>query len=107
MAFLYLVALSVSLAGMVVVDRRYRLFFWADARRAALVMLVGIVLFVAWDAAGIGLGIFFRGETVFMTGVLLAPEFPIEEAAFLALLCYFTMNVFATVQRLTSQKRSS
>ncbi|NQX11608.1 lycopene cyclase domain-containing protein [Microbacteriaceae bacterium VKM Ac-2855] len=103
MTLLYLAALLFSLFGMVVLDRRFALFFWADARRASIVLVVGIVFFLVWDAFGIGLGIFFRGETAFMTGILLAPELPLEELFFLTLLCYVTMNVHgALVRRATS-----
>lgn len=99
MSFLYVIALCIALAGMVALDRRFRLFFWVSPRRAALVLFVGIAFFVAWDLAGIGLGIFFRGETEFMTGVQLAPELPLEELFFLALLCYLTMNLFGALER--------
>ncbi len=97
MGILYLLALTVALTGMTVLDRRFGLFFWRDARRATVVMLVGVGFFLAWDVAGIGLGIFFRGETSFMTGVLVGPELPIEEVFFLALLCYLTMNLFGAL----------
>ncbi|CAN5405243.1 hypothetical protein BH09ACT7_BH09ACT7_04780 [soil metagenome] len=104
MGILYLLGLVVALAGMVVLDRRFRLFFWADARRASIVLAVGLVFFLLWDVAGIGLGIFFRGETSFMTGILLAPELPLEEVFFLALLCYLTMNLFAAVSRMPGRQ---
>jgi len=94
MGILYLAALLLSLGCMALLDWRFSLFFWRDALRAAIVLVVGVVFFVAWDLAGIGLDIFFRGETEIMTGVLLAPELPLEEAFFLALLCYLTMNVY-------------
>ena len=94
MTLLYLAALLFALSGMVVLDRRFRLFFWRDARRAAIVLATGLVLFLAWDLLGVGSGIFFRGETSFMTGVQIAPEVPLEEVFFLALLCYLTMNVY-------------
>jgi lycopene cyclase domain-containing protein len=96
---LYLAALLVALTGMVILDRRFRLFFWRDARRAAIVLLAGLVFFLAWDLAGVGLGIFFRGETEFMTGLQIAPEVPLEEVFFLALLCYLTMNVYGWLSR--------
>jgi len=96
----YLAALSVSIVGMVMLDRRFRLFFWDDARRAAIVLAAGVVLFLVWDLLGIGLGIFFRGQTPFMTGLLIAPELPIEEVFFLTLLCYLAMNVFGAASRL-------
>jgi len=94
MGLLYLAALLVSLGCMALLDWRYRLFFWRDARRAGIVLAVGILFFLAWDLAGIGLDIFYRGETEIMTGVLLAPELPLEEVFFLALLCYLTMNSY-------------
>ena len=97
MIVLYLAALLIALTGMVVLDRRFGLFFWRDARRAAIVLAVGIAFFLVWDLAGIGLGIFFRGETEFMTGMQLAPELPLEELFFLTLLCYLTMNVYGAI----------
>lgn len=99
MSLVYLCALLVSITGMVVLDRRFRLFFWSDARRAAIVLAAGVVLFLVWDLFGIGLGIFFRGQTPFMTGLLVAPELPVEEILFLVLLCYLTMNVFGALTR--------
>ncbi len=99
LGFTYLAALLVSLAGMTVLDRRFSLFFWRDARRATIVLLSGVAFFIVWDLAGIGLGIFFRGETSFMTGWLLAPELPVEELFFLTLLCYLTMNLYGVFSR--------
>jgi lycopene cyclase domain-containing protein len=90
---LYLLALVVSITGMVVLDRRFGLFFWSDARRAAIVLPAGVAFFLLWDLAGIGLGVFFRGETPYMTGLQIAPELPIEEVLFLTLLCYLSMDV--------------
>lgn len=99
MGLLYLLALLVSITGMVVLDRRFTLFFFRDARRASIVLAAGLVFFVAWDLAGIGFGIFFRGETSFMTGLQLAPELPVEELFFLTLLCYLAMNLFGFLTR--------
>jgi ABC-type glycerol-3-phosphate transport system permease component len=45
------------------------------------------------------LGVFFRGETSFMTGLQVAPEVPLEEVFFLTLLCYLTMNVYGALDR--------
>jgi lycopene cyclase domain-containing protein len=106
MALLYLLALLIALFGMVMLDRRFRLFFWRDARRAAIVLVVGIVFFLAWDLSGIGLGIFFRGETSFMTGVLVGPELPVEEIFFLALLCYLAMNLFGYVSAARAKRNA-
>lgn len=105
--FAYLAALLFSLGGMVVLDWRYRLYFWRAPVRAAVVLLSGVVFFVVWDLLGIGLGIFFRGQTEFMTGILLAPELPLEEIFFLALLCYLTMNVWLGVTDRFTSRRSA
>jgi lycopene cyclase domain-containing protein len=93
MGLVYLVLLLVSIGGMMVLDRRWRLFFWRDRTAAALTTLIGVAFFLLWDIAGISQGIFFRGETPFMTGILIGPELPVEEVFFLTLLCYLTMNL--------------
>jgi lycopene cyclase domain-containing protein len=105
MSLLYLATLLAAIGCMVLIDRRFGLFFWRDARRAALVLVAGVVFFLAWDLLGIGLGIFFRGETAIMTGVLLAPELPLEEPFFLAFLCYLTMVLVTGVDRVLAATR--
>ena len=104
MSLLYLGALLVALFGMVMLDRRFRLFFWRDPRRAAIVLAAGILFFLIWDLVGVGLGVFFRGQTSFMTGIQLAPEIPLEEVFFLALLCYLTMNAFAAASTVLERR---
>ena len=91
MRFAYVAALLVSIGGLGVVDRRLRLAVFADARRALLTVLIAVAVFLGWDLAGTGLGIFFRGDAPYMTGVLLAPEVPLEELFFLVLLAYQTL----------------
>ncbi|HWR86671.1 MAG TPA: lycopene cyclase domain-containing protein [Rhodoglobus sp.] len=98
MTLLYLLALLISLTGMVVLDRRFRLFFWRDARRAAIVLPVGVLFFLIWDVVGVSTGVFFRGQTAFMTGLQVWPEIPVEEVFFLTLLCYLTMNVYGATR---------
>ena len=107
MSFAYLLSLLVSLGAMVLLDRRFRLFFWLDARRAAAVLTIGVVFLLVWDLSGIGLGIFYRGETGLMTGVQLAPELPIEEFFFLTFLCYLTMNAVHGAERMLHRGRNS
>lgn len=89
----YLGILLLSLVGMIVLDRRFGLFFWNNPRHAAIVLAIGVLFLLAWDLVGIGLGIFYRGETSLMTGLQLAPELPVEELFFLTFLCYLTMNL--------------
>jgi lycopene cyclase domain-containing protein len=97
---LYLVALLVSITGMVVLDLRFKLFFAAAPLRAAIVLIVGVAFFLVWDVAGIANDIFFRGNPDLLTGVLLAPELPLEELFFLTLLCYLTMNGYILLARM-------
>ena len=97
MSLIYLGALLFSLGGSALLDWRFRLTFWRDARKATWTMILGIAFFIVWDLSGIALGIFFRGVTDLMTGILLAPELPLEEVFFLALLCYTTLNVLGAV----------
>lgn len=89
--FAYLGALLLSLGGLALIDRRFRLAFWSHPRRTATCLGVGVVGFLLWDVAGLLLGIFARGESPHMTGLLLAPELPVEEAVFLTLLCYVAL----------------
>jgi lycopene cyclase domain-containing protein len=94
MNLLYLGGLLVAITGMVVLDVRYRLFFAVAPLRAAIVLIVGVVFFLVWDLAGIGAGVFFRGNPDLLTGFQFAPELPLEELFFLILLCYVTMNTY-------------
>ncbi|GED10850.1 lycopene cyclase domain-containing protein [Cellulosimicrobium cellulans] len=102
----YLGALAVSLGGLAVLDRRFRLAFWADWRRAALTVGLGVVGFLLWDVAGLVLGIFARGESPWMTGLLLAPDLPVEEAVFLTLLCYNALLVWRGAERVLAARRA-
>ncbi|MBN0039311.1 lycopene cyclase domain-containing protein [Cellulosimicrobium cellulans] len=102
----YLGALVVALGGLAVLDRRFRLAFWADRRRAALTVGLGVVGFLLWDVAGLALGIFARGESPWMTGLLLAPDLPVEEAVFLTLLCYNALLVWRGAERVLVARRA-
>lgn len=99
MTGLYLAGLLVSIAGLVVLDLRLRLFLGAAPVRAAIVLAVGVAGFLLWDAAGVGLGVFFEGEQRLLIGFDLAPQVPLEELFFLILLCLSAMEAFALAQR--------
>ena len=101
---LYLGALVVPLASMVVMDRRWRLFLWDDARRGAIVLAPGVVVFVSWDAAAIRLGFFERGHGQALVGVENAPHLPLEELFFVTFLSYLTMVGHALVRRLLDRR---
>ncbi|MBD7995555.1 lycopene cyclase domain-containing protein [Arthrobacter sp. Sa2CUA1] len=103
MGALYLLCLLASIGCMVLLDHRFRLFFFAAPWRAAAVLGAGLAFFLVWDLFGIGLDIFYRGETRFMLGVELAPHLPVEEAFFLAFLCYLTMVLYGLLRVLPGQ----
>ncbi|YCK81750.1 lycopene cyclase domain-containing protein [Arthrobacter sp. D3-18] len=104
MGALYLVSLLLGISCMLLLDHRFRLFFWRDAKAAAIVTAVGLLFLLAWDLAGIGLGIFLRGEGTIATGLLLAPELPIEEPVFLVFLVLCTMVLYTGARRLLDRK---
>lgn len=93
MSLVYLLSVVVSLGAMVVIDRRFHLVFWKNPHRATIVIVSGVAFFVVWDLCGIALGIFARGDSPFMTGIVLAPDLPIEELFFLTFLCYLTLVI--------------
>jgi lycopene cyclase domain-containing protein len=102
---LYLSALLVSLLGLVGLDRRHKLVFFRDWVAGSVSIAVGVAFFLIWDLFGIANGIFFRGDTVGLTGLLLAPELPLEEVLFLTLLCYSTLEVFIGLGRFVHGRR--
>ncbi len=107
MSFAYLGALLVSIVCMGLIDHRWRLALFQDARATVVTLVVGVLFFLAWDLGGIALGVFFRGEGPWMTGVLLAPELPVEEVAFLVLLCYTTVVVWRAAEVVLARREAS
>ncbi|MFE5671394.1 lycopene cyclase domain-containing protein [Agromyces sp. NPDC056523] len=98
--FAYLGGLLVAIACMALIDARWRLAFWRAPIAAAVTIVSGVVYFLAWDAAGILLGVFFRGRSEIVTGIELAPELPLEEPVFLAFLCYLTLVLVLGVEQM-------
>jgi lycopene cyclase domain-containing protein len=90
----YLIVLFASICGLVQIDRRWKLILWQDPKRALRVLAVMISFFVLWDIAGIATGIFFSGSSKYVTGIMLGPEFPVEEIFFLILLCYQSLILY-------------
>lgn len=97
----YLTCLVVSLSGLALADWWFRLAFFSDWRRSLRSLLPVYVLLLAWDMLGIGLGIFFIGDSRFDSGIVLAPELPLEEPFFLALLIYVTLIFYLLLARLS------
>ncbi|MDN3494711.1 lycopene cyclase domain-containing protein [Planococcus sp. APC 4015] len=97
---LYLVVILVSAAGVAALDARFRLAAWRTPGRTAAAVALGTVFFLAWDLAGIALGIFVKGDSPALLGIDLAPHLPLEEPFFLAFLCYLALVVWGGAGRL-------
>ena len=103
---LYLACLVIAIVCMLLIDRRFKLFFWHSAWAATLVTLAGVAFLLLWDGAGIAAGIFLRGESRIATGIVIAPELPLEEPVFLAFLVLCTMILYTGAARILSAKRN-
>lgn len=90
----YLLALIVSILGLIGIDRRQNLALFRFPLPTLISVFVAVAVFLIWDIAGIALGIFFRGSTPLLSGILLAPELPLEELFFLILLSYNTLLAY-------------
>ena len=100
MGWLYLGSLVLSVCGLGLLDYRHRLaIFDGQLIRTLITVAVGVVFFLGWDLAGTAHGVFFRGAGPYMTGVLIAPELPVEEVLFLTLLCYVLLLTYLTAAR--------
>lgn len=99
MNFVYLGSLLFSLAGLAALDFRFKLAFAKNPKAASLAIGVPYLLFVIWDLTGIATGIFFKGQSNLLTGLMIVKDFPIEELFFLALLCYTTLIVATGLDR--------
>ena len=105
MGFLYLLLLLGGIGCMLLLDRRFTLFFWHDPAIAMLVTVVGTALFLVWDIAGIASGVFLRGDSAVASGVVLWPELPLEEPVFLVFLVLCTMVTFTGATRILAKSR--
>lgn len=101
----YLALLLFSLTGMLLLDGKFKLAFFKNAQQSWAGMALCVTLFLIWDAFGIALGIFFRGDTSHLTGILLAPELPIEEVFFLMLLSYVALALVDIADRILKRVR--
>lgn len=101
----YLIGLLVPTLCMGLLDRRFGLALWRAPRRTLLVLALGIGYFLLWDLAAIAAGHYGMGQSTLMTGIMLAPELPLEELVFVTFLCYFTLVMWGLLARLGSGPR--
>jgi len=95
----YLLALTLSVMGLVGIDRRHKIAFFRQPRRAALTLLVAVPFFLVWDLTGIWFGVFFEQNKSFSVGLDLLPNLPVEEPVFLILLCYTILITYLLAER--------
>jgi lycopene cyclase domain-containing protein len=93
-SFFYLLALLISILGLVGIDKRHSLALFRYPLPTLVSISVAVIIFLIWDVIGISLGIFFRGGTIYLSGLLLGPELPVEELFFLILLSYNTLLAY-------------
>lgn len=103
----YLLILLALIACMAALDARYRLFVFARPLPAALALAGGTAMFLLWDVIAIDLGIFLHRESTLMTGVMLGPQLPLEEAFFLFFLCYNAMVMFTGALALRARRAAA
>jgi lycopene cyclase domain-containing protein len=105
-AALYGASLLGATCCMALLDARFRLVLWRSPRRSAAVLAAGIAFFLLWDVVAIALGFYHRGESEAMTGLMLAPELPVEELLFITFLSYLTLVLHGLVG-LTLDRRAA
>lgn len=95
----YLAALLLSIVGLGALDFRHKLALWVAPLPTVFTVFIAVGFFLVWDVVGIANGIFFRGDSPNLSGLLIGPELPIEEVFFLILLSYNTLIFYAFIER--------
>ncbi|MHA7303879.1 lycopene cyclase domain-containing protein [Arthrobacter sp. TMN-49] len=101
----YLIILLLLLGCMAALDARWKLFLFAHPWAAGAVLAVGTAYFLVWDVAAIAVGIFLHRDSHLMTGLMIGPQLPVEEAFFLLFLCYQTMILFTGALQVFHHRR--
>jgi lycopene cyclase domain-containing protein len=99
MSGLYLLVLVSSLICLGLVDYRYQLALFWRRRQTVWTLALGIGFFLIWDVLGIVLDIFFTGNSPYILRVFVAPDLPIEEFFFLAVLMYSTIITYRWLEK--------
>ncbi len=97
---LYLLALLLSAAGVLILDVRLRLIGPRAPGATLAAVGLGTAFLLVWDAAGILTGVFVKGASPLLLGIELAPHLPVEEPVFLAFLSYLALVSWAGADRL-------
>lgn len=106
LSFAYLGSLLVSMLGMGIIDRRWRLALWHDPRRTLVAVAASTLVLLTWDLVAISVDLFRLGESAGMTGIELAPHMPIEEPVFLVFLSYIAIVLWRAALRALATRRA-
>lgn len=87
-AYAYIIALVLSLAGLVILDKKYKLAFFRDSKKTVALLFATVIFFIAWDVAGIFAGVFATNPQWVSGLYLFTPNLPLEEFLFLTLFGY-------------------
>lgn len=104
---IYLLILMFLIGCMMLIDARGKLFFFSHWIRAAVCLLLGTAFFVVWDVLAIRQGIFLHLDSPLMTGVMVGPQFPVEEIFFLIFLSYSSIIAVLGLPRLWDRFRGA
>src|SRR5690606_10735335 len=96
----------IGIGCMLLLDHRFSLFFWRDPGAALLVTVVGTALFLLWDVAGIAAGVFLRGDSAVASGIVLAPDPPVEGPVFVGFLVLCTTVLCTGTHRILAARRA-
>ena len=106
MSLVYISALLISTACLVLLDVRFSLVLRRRPIAGAVALAIGVIFFLGWDAVGIAAGVFRHLDSHWATGLLLAPEFPVEELLFLVFLSYLTLVLLSGWRRWREREES-
>ena len=90
----YSLALLISIGGLAVIDRRFKLALWRDKKATIITIVLSVAIFSIWDVIGINFGIFFHAGSPYTLPIRILPEFPTEELLFLTLLNYNALLLY-------------
>lgn len=94
MKYYYAISLLLTICSFLFIDARYRLVFFYKPKRAVKTILTAVIFFLAWDIAGVRLGIFYPGDSRYAVSITVLPGVPVEELFFLTLLSYLTLLIW-------------
>lgn len=105
MNWLYLLALLGSIAGMMILDARFKVALFQRALSTVLMVGFGVAALIIVDLYAIEHAIFVRGESPYLLGIWLTPHIPLEEPIFLAFLSYCTLVIYGLLNRWAETRR--